>query len=88
MPHIDSNIPHNIFYSAIKGEFLRIARSTLFLEDFIPKCIELLSRMKMQGSKFAPTIKSLRKIITTHPHDFQQFKISCENLITVLTSKI
>ena len=29
MPHIESNIPQNIFYLAIKGEFLRIARSTL-----------------------------------------------------------
>ena len=29
IPHIESNIPQNIFYSAIKYEFLRIARSTL-----------------------------------------------------------
>ena len=26
VPHIESNIPQNIFYSAIKDEFLRIAR--------------------------------------------------------------
>ena len=36
MPHIKSNVSQNIFYSAIKGEFLRIARPTLCLRDFIP----------------------------------------------------
>ena len=35
MPHIESNIPQSIFYSAIKGEFLRISRSTICLRDFI-----------------------------------------------------
>ena len=37
MPHIDSNIPESIFYSALVGEFLRIARSTLLLKDFLEK---------------------------------------------------
>ena len=42
MPHIESNIPQNIFYLTIKGELLRIGRSILFLSDFIPKAKELL----------------------------------------------
>ena len=37
MPHIESNNPQNIFYSAVRGEFLTTARSTLCLRDFIPK---------------------------------------------------
>ena len=37
MSHIESNIPHNAFYSAIKGGFLRIASSNLCLRDFISK---------------------------------------------------
>ena len=37
MPYIDSNIPQNIFYSAIKREFLRIASSSFCLNNFIPK---------------------------------------------------
>ena len=41
MPHIDSNIPESIFYSALMGEFLRISRSTLLLEDFLNKAKEL-----------------------------------------------
>lgn len=36
-PHTESNIPQNIFYSGIKGEFLRTAPSTLCLRAFIPK---------------------------------------------------
>ena len=35
MPYMSSNIPDNIFYSAMVGEFLRIARSTLLLQDFL-----------------------------------------------------
>ena len=37
-----------IFYSAIKGEFLRTARSTLCLREFITKAKELLERIKQQ----------------------------------------
>ena len=51
MPHIASNIPQNIFQLAVKGEFLKIARSTLCLRDFIPKAKDLLERMKQQGFK-------------------------------------
>ena len=32
MPHMASNIPKAIFYSALVGEFLRIGRSTLKFE--------------------------------------------------------
>ena len=44
MPHMSSNIPQSIFYSALVGEFLRIGRSTLRFEDFLPKAKELLDR--------------------------------------------
>ena len=51
IPHIDSKIPQNIFYSVTKEEFLRIACSTLCLDDFITKTKDLLKFMPMQGSK-------------------------------------
>ena len=35
MPHMSSNIPQSIFYSALVGEFLRIARSTLHILSLI-----------------------------------------------------
>ena len=41
MSQIESNMLQNIFYSAIKGEFLRIACSILRLSDLIPKAKEL-----------------------------------------------
>ena len=84
MPHIDSNIPQNIFYSAMKGEFLRIARSTLFIQDFLPRAKELLRRMHSQGSRSAPTKHSLRKIIISHKEDFQHYHIPCDTLIDTL----
>ena len=37
MPHIDNNMPNNIFYSAFIGETIRIARLTLRFSDFLPK---------------------------------------------------
>ena len=60
MPNIDSNIPQNIFDSKIKGEFLTIARSTFYLDGFIPKSKEPLDRMDLQGSKFTPFLLQLK----------------------------
>ena len=63
MPHIETNIPQNIFCSAIKGEFLRIARSTLYLRDFKHKAKELLELTKQQGSKRGLTNMSVYKTV-------------------------
>ena len=38
---MDSNIPKSIFYSALDGEFLSIARSSLLYKDFNEKAMEL-----------------------------------------------
>ena len=84
MPYIDSNIPRTIFYSALKGEFLRIARSTLYLEDFIPKAKELLGRMRIQGAKNNITAKSIKRMIVKHPQSFQQFSISEDQTLFML----
>ena len=42
MPHVESNIPQNIFYSTIKGEFLTIAIATLCLKPFLPTLLCLI----------------------------------------------
>jgi len=73
MPYLNSNIPQNIFYSALVGEILRIARSTLLFEDFIPKACELVSRMYRQGAQKHKSIRSIKKIITKHDEDFSKF---------------
>ena len=49
--HNDSKIAQNVFYSVMKGEFVRITRSALFLNDFIPQFKGLQRGMQMQDFK-------------------------------------
>ena len=84
MPHLDSNIPEGIFYSALVGEFLRVARSTLLFEDFKPTAIGFLQRMKSQGAKHKRTTRALRKIISDHPESFSHFGLPVESLLEVV----
>ena len=49
MPHLGSNIQSSVFYGSIFSEFLRIAHSTLLLNDFTPRASEPYQRMKTQG---------------------------------------
>ena len=86
MPYKESNIPASIFYSALVGEFLRIGRSTLLLEDFTPKASDLLRRMRLQGAEENRTKRSLRKIIERHPEAFAQFGRLTESLISEVMS--
>ena len=62
MPHLESNIPQDIFYSTIKVEFLTISCSTLCLRGFISKAKELLEHIKQEDSKRGTAGTSLRKI--------------------------
>ena len=81
MPHMDSNIPESIFYSALLGEFLRIARSTLLLPDFTIKAKELCQRMINQGANINKMKQNLRKIISRHSKDFSKFQVANESLL-------
>ena len=84
MPQRSSNIPQTIFYSALVGEFLRIARSTLKLPDFIPKAKKLIDRMKKQGADTHTSQRFIRKLILNHPVNFSQFFLSTGDLIESL----
>ena len=81
MPYMASNIPQSIFYSALVGEFSRIARSTLKFEDFVPKAKELMERMRKQGAESSISQRFLRKIVENHPESFSRFHMSTEDLI-------
>jgi len=81
MPRLDSNIPESIFYSALVGEFIRIARSTLLSQDFIVKAKELCQRIRKQGANLGILARKLKNIISRHPEDFSHFQISSEALI-------
>ena len=81
MPQRESNMPQNIFYSALMGEILRIARSTLLFEDFLPKASALISRMKNQGAGKSRTVQSIKKIIEKHKNEFIKFGYNTNALI-------
>ena len=83
---MSSNIPQSIFYSALVGEFLRIGRSTLRFEDFVPKAKELLNRMSTQGAKASVSHKMILKIMSKHPEDFIQFKTDHNEILRCVTS--
>lgn len=76
MTHIDSDIPQNIFYSAIKCELLRIARSALFLVDFILKS-------KAKNKRVAWS----HKIYCTRKQDFQLSSVSSDVSIDTIINK-
>ena len=61
MLYIDINIRKSIFYSALVGEFLRIARSSLLFKDFPEKAMELPNRMKAQGHNLSSVEKHYPK---------------------------
>ena len=82
MPYVSSNIPESIFYSAMVGEFLRIARSTMLYEDFLPKTRELIHRLNNQGAKRHTSARHLRKIIQRHPDDFTHFRVETEDMLS------
>ena len=83
MPFLCSNIPRNTFYSALVGEFLRIARATLNLSDFELKSKDLLNRMLNQGGDYEIIRKKLLKIVRNHHDSFSQFHQSPENLVQI-----
>ena len=84
MPYTSSNIPENIFYSAMVGEFLRIARSTLLYQDFLPRVTELIQRLNNQGAKRHISTRSIRKIIHRHHNDFSHFGVDPQDIISSL----
>lgn len=86
MPHLESNIPESIFYSAFVGEFLRIARSTLLFDDLKDKAKTLIRRMRSQGANVDKLDRSLRKIITRHVSDFSRFQLPLGILVGQLLS--
>ena len=84
MPYIDCNIPKSIFYSALVGDFLRIARSSLLYNDFHEKAIKLLNRMKAQGAQSFSCRKALSKIIRRHEKAFANFGSNCNGILSEL----
>ena len=84
MPHVQSNIPATIFYGSIFSEFLRIARCTLKLHDFLPRAAELYSRMILQGGSTTSINKQILKGFQRYPDIFKKYGKTYNDLITDL----
>ena len=80
MPDLSGNIPSYVFYGSIMSEFLRVARCTLLLSDFIPRASSLHKRMISQGGSSNMVSRQLRKAMSRHPEPFHKYNTS-SNLI-------
>ena len=85
MPDLSGNIPSFIFYGSIMSEFLRIARCTRLITNFIPRARSLCERMISQGGSKYLVLKQIRKAISRHPEPFQKFSLSPTQIIKELS---
>ena len=81
MPHLDSNIPSNIFYGAFFSETLRVARCSLRKDDFVDRVKQLPERMIYQGGCLKILLKQIHKAYARHPLAFASFNCRVEELI-------
>jgi len=80
MPDLSGNIPGHIFYGSIMSEILRIARSTLHYNDFIPRTADLFKRMINQGAEPSKLSKQVDKVLNRHPDAFASFNESVNSI--------
>ena len=53
MPHLDSNIPSNIYYTSIGSKISRFAKTTSDINTFTKLSSCLLKKMQKQTKKYA-----------------------------------
>ena len=85
MPDLSGNIPSFIFYGSIMSEFLRIARCTHLVEDFIPRAKSLVERMVAQGGSKTIVLKQVTKATLRHHIPFQKFSLRSSEIIRKLS---
>ena len=85
MPDLSGNLPAFIFYGSIMSEFLRIARCTRLVEDFIPRAKMLCERMVSQGGTKNVVLKQIRKDILRHPVPFSKYSLPVSEIIRKLS---
>ena len=86
MPDLSGNIPSNVFYGSVMSEFLRIARSTLLYQDFLPVASNLLKRMVNQGVSEAKLLQQISKAINRYPELFAKFSKNSNEIVSDLKS--
>ena len=63
------------------SEFLRIARCTLLLSEFVPKASALYKRMMKQGGSQNMVLKQIRKAVIRHPEPFKKYTSPPQQII-------
>ena len=86
MPDLTGNIPSSMYYGSIMSEFLRIARCTLLLSDFIPRAKKLFVRMATQGGTQLRVLQQIKKAMMRHPEPFKKYQTDCDTIISLITS--
>ena len=84
MPFKNSNIPSNMFYSAIGAESLRIARACNSNTAFSRAMKPLIVRMVKQGACKQRVINNLHKFFNRHQEDFKYVSTNCKDLLSLL----
>ena len=82
MPDRSSNIPSYIFYGTVLSEYLRIARSTLRVNDFLPRVSVLFERMVNQGGQYSKLFRQFNKAMARYPDPFTRYNMTPNNLIS------
>ena len=84
MPYYDSNIPFFTFYGTVFSEFLRIARCSSHVMDFIHRAHLLKTRMISQGGAESAVIKQIRKLNDRYPECLRKFGTPLNNLLNAV----
>ena len=74
-------MPSYIFYGTILSEIIRIARSTLHLDDLIPRLGTFFKRMLNQGADRQKILHQCKKALKKHTHSFEKFTSRFEHII-------
>ena len=67
------------------SEFLRIAGSTLLLEDFLSVTLNLMDRMINQGRPKHMLLKHVKKAFNRHPeafHKYHKYHIMASDIVS------
>ena len=87
MPCMCSNIPSTTFkYGSVMSEFLRNARNTLQLTDFIPRARELCERMISQDGSKDKILKQINRAMNRHPVAFESFNTTPVEILKQVSS--
>ena len=85
MSHIESNIPKNMLYFSVKGEILFKCSFSFVLRRLCTYGKKFITAHEKQGSKRSVKSSSLGKIVLAHTESFQQFSISCQDLLYIFS---